>query len=139
MDITEIQRIYALSLGERAAEVAKLRQENVGILATPLMSEGNISPMQVGMMSDRQRAKYQDSAMQKMHIEAQIRWLESPTQELANCIAAHETRERSGRIAQLTRRIKDLERIGISRKTGKMRPTYAKEIEKSQEELATLT
>ena len=68
---------------ERLEEAKRLEQENRILLSTPLMSEGTISPMQVGMFSRRQKERWQKNGMAKMALEASIRRLRLTDDELA--------------------------------------------------------
>ena len=68
---------WEMSKEERASEIERLKKENASILATPLMSEGSISPYQVGSMGKQQRARWEKNAMLRMDIESKIKELES--------------------------------------------------------------
>ena len=71
-----------MNYNERQQEIKRLQEENKAILATPLMSEGNISPMQVGLMSEREKKNWQANAQEKMAIESQIRLLNRTDEEI---------------------------------------------------------
>jgi len=68
---------WEMTKEERVAEIAQLRAKNRGVLATPLMSEGEISSYQVGSMGPQQRARWDKNSMLRMDIESRIRILES--------------------------------------------------------------
>lgn len=71
------KEVWQMTPEERTAEVKTLRAENRAVLATPLMSEGGISPWQVGQMGKQQRATWEKNTMRRMDIESRIRTLES--------------------------------------------------------------
>jgi len=71
-----------MTFNERQEEIKRLREVNKAVLATPLMSEGNISPYQVGLMSKNQYKKWQQNAQDKMMIESQIRLLNRTDEEI---------------------------------------------------------
>ena len=121
---------------ERKEKAQQLREENRGILATPLLSEGTISPMQVGLFSDRQKKHWQEKVQQRMALEATLRHLEQPDESLAREQAQREQQEREGRILQLNRRIEDINRFGMG-KRGKLKPSWAQELATVEAELAT--
>lgn len=122
---------------ERQAEITRIREENKAILSTPLMSEGGISPAELGMLSERQLDKYRRNSQERMRLESRIRELSQSDAEIAKIEQFYADKARSGRIAQLTRRISDLQAVRVG-KSGKMRPTYQREIDKAKAELATL-
>jgi hypothetical protein len=68
---------WEMTRAERQAEVARLKAENQAVLATPLLSEGSISPWQVGAMGKQQRARWEKNAMLRMDVESRIKTLES--------------------------------------------------------------
>ena len=127
-----------MSYEERLVEASRLEQENRAILATPSPSAGEISPAQLGMMSKTQHAKYMENLAEKIEIESQIKALRRTDEEIARVEKIRVDKETSGRIAQLQRQIADLESVGISATTGKMRPTYQRAIETAEAELRAL-
>jgi len=135
---TLVKKPWEMTKAEREAEITQLKTENRAVLSTPLMSEGGVSPMQVGMMSKRQKERWQKDAMERMDIEARIKQLRASDEELATVEKARVDREREGRISQLNRQIADLKSIGIG-KSGKMRPSYQRTLDIAEAELATLT
>jgi len=135
---TIIKKPWEMTKAEREAEIARLKAENQAVLSTPLMSEGGISPMQVGMMSPRQKGKWQRDAQQRMGIELRIKQLRASDEELAAVEKAKADKEREGRISQLNRQIADLKSMGIG-KSGKLKPSYQRTLDIAQAELDTLT
>jgi hypothetical protein len=113
---------------ERQAEIQRLKSENRNILATPLMSEGNISPMQVNMFSKRQREQWQNNAMQKMNIESQIKALSRTDEEINLANHAENIINAKSRLLQIHRQGEMLLCVGIG-KTGKLKPSYQKELD----------
>jgi hypothetical protein len=115
----------------RKEQAAKLREENRSILATPLMSEGNISPMQVGEMSDNQREKYSKNVQEKMRIESQIKALERTDAEVANFDKQAKTKENTGKLSQAVNsidRILSMERMAF-KPNGELKIGYQRAIE----------
>ena len=129
----DIERVrvasYAMTHGERQAEIARLMAENRGALATPLMSEGAISPMQVGLMSHRQHRRYVDDAQRRMALEAHIRQLSKSDDQLRREQAAERQKHARDRLLQIARRCEDLRHVGVSKATGKVRPTFQRELD----------
>ena len=125
-----------MSKAERLAEIARLREEHRAVLATPLMSEGSLSPSQLGMMSDRGRKRWQAAAMLRMRVEAEIRRLERSDEEIAAADARRAEEGRLSRIAGLRARIAALRHLGQGKRG--LRPTYARAIAQAEAELATL-
>lgn len=122
-----------LDATERAMEIQRLRKENAAILATPLLSEGSISPAQVGMMSKRQGKQYVHNAQERMRIEAQIRELQLTDEQLVSNKAVAQVEANNGRILQIKRQIEDIINVGIG-KNGKLKPSYQKLYDKLQTE-----
>jgi len=127
-----------MSYEERLAEATRLEQANRTILATPSPSAGEISPAQLGMMSKNEHAKFMQNLAKKIDIEARIKQLRLSDEELATREVTRISKETQGRISQLQRQIADLKSVGISSKTGKMRPTYQRAIETAEAELKAL-
>lgn len=73
----QAQEPWQMTVEERKAEVERLKKENASILATPLMSEGSISPFQVGAMGRQQRRRWEKNVSLKMDVESRIKTLES--------------------------------------------------------------
>ncbi len=132
---------WMMTREERLAEAARLERENRSILATPLMSEGNISPMQVGMFSPRQKAKYQADASTKMNLEAQIRYLRKSDEEIQRDIIFRANKEREARISQLKRQISDIEGLGLMSHlpNGKLKVGYQRTVDIAKQELQALS
>lgn len=126
-----------LTYNERQAEIKRLREENEAVLSTPLMSEGSISPMQVGLMSERQKKIWQENAQLKMNIEAQIKLLSRSDEEIQMEENRLVQKAKNSRILQIDSLCDSMSRF-ISHKTGKLLPKYRKEIEKLQVEKAQL-
>jgi len=122
---------------ERLAAIETLKKENRGILATPLMSDGNISPMQVGLMSPRQKATWQDNVRKKLEIECRIRDLMKTDEELAEEKTRYLKQKREERISQLLRQKQDIWNVGREL-NGKLRRKFCKTMELVEEELKAL-
>lgn len=122
---------------ERLAEAKKLEQDNQALLSTPLMSEGNISPMQVGMFSPRAKARWQKDAMAKMDLEYTIKQLRRTDEELAfdeKRKQANIEEERLATIDILKSKIAFIHNLGVMshRKNGKLKPPYQRTIDDYQ-------
>ena len=129
---------------ERLKEAKKLKQENQAILSTPLMSEGSISPMQVGMFSPRQKARWQKDAMAKMTIERNIKLLLRSDEEIAideARIKANLEKERLATLAIIQSKIDFIYGLaGMAyNKNGKLRPSYQRTVDAYQQELEALS
>lgn len=123
---------------ERKREIARLRAKYARELSTPLMSEGSISPMQVGLMSSGARARYTRDAQIRMSVESRIRLLARSDEQIAAAEAAWLVRENASKEAQLRRHLEDVQRMGVSKKTGRMRPSWQREIDSINEQLRAL-
>lgn len=128
---------------ERLKEALQLEKDNQALLGTPLMSEGNISPMQVGLFSPRQKARWQRDAMAKMALEHRIRQLRRTDEEIADNerrIADNHRKERLATITILQSKIAFIHNLGIMshRKDGKLKPSYRRTIEGYQLEISKL-
>lgn len=121
---------------ERQAEIKRLQEDNKEALSTPLMSEGSISPMQVGMMSPRQKAKWQALAQTRLKIEAQIRLLNLTDQQIQESEEWEANKKRESRILQIDSLVSMMERF--KGKNGKTLPKYQKEINKLEAEKLSL-
>ena len=129
---------------ERLLEADKLTQENQALLATPLMSEGNISPMQVGMLSRRQKERWQKDAMAKMALDHTIKQLRRIDEEVAfdqKRIDANNEKERQATLVILQNKIDFI--YGLGRMShnarGKLKPSYQRTIDGYQQEIDHLT
>ena len=122
----------------REARIATLRAENADALAVPLMSEGSISPMQVGMMSKRQRAVWEEKTMRRMRVEAKIRDLSRSDEEIATAEAAARRAKAEAEIEQLRRSISNVETLVPRKKNGDLRPSSLRSIDLMQAEIAKL-
>lgn len=121
-----------LNYDERQAEIKRLQEQHKEALSVPLMSEGTISPYQVGLMSNRQRVKWQTLAQIKMQVESQIRLLSRTDSEIQQAEQAESKRKNEGRINQIDSLVSIMSRfVG---KKGKILPKYAKEIQRLQAE-----
>lgn len=110
---------------ERLAEADRLRREHRDILATPLVSEGEISLAQIGMMSESQRKEWRRKCNLKFDIRAQIAALELTDADIAANTRACRVATVEGLITQSWQRIEDWRRVGVG-KNGKIRPKYVK-------------
>jgi hypothetical protein len=122
---------------ERQAEIKRIRDENHVILATPTLFDGDISPMQVGMMSDRQRKEWQEKCGQKISLEAKIRTLSRTDAEIASDEKWILDRDKAALRNQLENRIEWLTHVGTYA-GGKISKKYQREIDKAKTELETL-
>lgn len=113
---------------ERQAEINRLRTEYKDVIATPLMSEGNISPDQVGMFSKREGKRWQNNAMLKMNIEARIKSLSRTDTEIETSEKVLNLNNARSRLLQIDRQIEDLASVGIG-KNGKLKPTYQRTLD----------
>lgn len=129
---------WDMTSDERALEVERLREQFRAELATPLMSEGSLSPAQLGRMSQKQRAKYQRDAQTRMRVEARIRELRRSDDELAKDRQSAIRKKAKSELSQLSRLVKDLLRVGVSGKTGKLRPIFQRQIEQAQARIAEI-
>jgi hypothetical protein len=125
---------------ERQAEIARLREEHRDALATPLASEGGVSPYQIHRMSKAQRGKWDRLRMERMDVEAKIRELQRSDEEIERERQRAEKRAAESRANQLRSQIEFWNRrgIGVSLKTGKLKPTFRKMIAEAQCELDAL-
>lgn len=122
---------------QRLAEIERLKKEHASVLATPLASEGSISPVQIGRMSKGQREKWQSNAQKRMDIEQQIRNLGKSDEEIAASEKRKADAARSSRISQLNAEIRFLTDVGKG-KRGTIKPKYAAKIEEAKRELSSL-
>jgi len=126
-----------MNFEERQAEIERLRRGHREALCVPLMSEGAISPMQVGMMTDKQKGRWQRLAQERMQVESQIRLLSRPDNEIREAEQKELKKKIDGRLLQIDNMIATLSRF--TGKNGKILPKYAREIEKLQNERLELT
>ena len=116
---------------DRDAEIIRLREHHKSALATPLMSEGNISPMQVGMFSPRQKAQWQDKVQEKMAVESRIRELSKSDEELQRDNRQAELKKAAGEKQQIESYHKTVHSLGpMSHKAnGNLKPSYQRVID----------
>lgn len=122
---------------ERQTEIQRLKQEHREALATPRLSDGNISPWQVSQMSARQKAQWQAKVSERFDVESRIRLLERTDEQIADTERKEQERKNSGRIQQIDSLIEMMRRF--TGKNGKTLPKYAREIEKLTTERNQLT
>jgi len=125
---------------ERTAEIKRLKEENRAILATPLASEGSISPVQIGRFSEKQRKKWQDNAQKRMRIESRIRDLEKSDEQLQKEQVTREQKKISDRLIQVESQIKTLDGLGIMThlKNGEIKTKYKPQYEALKKERESL-
>jgi len=128
-----------MEYGERLREAERLEKENQALLTTPLMSEGNISPMQVGLFSPRQKARWQRDAMAKMSLMHTIKQLRQTDEEIAideAHIQANHEKERQATLDILQGKIDFIHSLGVMshKKNGKLKPSYQRTIDIYEEE-----
>jgi len=125
---------------ERLKEAERLERENVALLSTPLMSEGNISPMQVGLFSHRQKERWQKAVSAKMNLETRIKELRYTDKEVTHWEVIEAQVIREARISQLERQIEDIESLGaMSHKpNGELKLAYKRTLDIAQAELKDL-
>jgi len=126
---------------DRLKEVEQLEKDNREILATPLMSEGNISPMQVGLFSPRQKAKWQSNAMAKMNLLSRIKELKRTDLEIMECDNKKKEQIKQERITQLKNQIDTINNLGVMShsKNGKLKPKYQRTIEECENEIHSMS
>ena len=129
---------------ERLEQAKKLEQDNQALLSTPLMSEGSISPMQVGLFSPRAKARWQKDTMAKMELEYTIKQLRRTDEEIAcdeKRIASFQERERKAILVTLQSKIDFYHGLGCisHNKYGKLRPAYQRTIDAIQREISKLS
>ncbi len=71
-----------MTAAERTEEIASIHQDYKEVLATPLMSDGSISPAQLGSMSQAELKKYRSNGQLCMFIRDRLRDLAKPESEL---------------------------------------------------------
>lgn len=128
---------------ERLIEADRLEWGNQALLATPLMSEGSISPMQVGLFSPRQKARWMKDTMAKMTLEHTIKQLRRTDEAIAMDearIQANCEKERQSTINILKSKIDFMHSLGIMshKKNGELKPAYQRTIEGYETKLAVL-
>lgn len=122
---------------ERNAKIQQLRQEHREALSTPLMSEGSISPYQVGCMSKRQKEHWQKMVNERFDVEREIRLLSRTDAQIEQDERNAQDRKNKARLTQIDSMIQLLS--GFKGKNGKTLPKYAREIERLTTERATIT
>ena len=113
---------------ERQAEIKRLKEEHKEALSAPKMSEGNISPFQVGMMSERQWKKWSDNVQESFDVEYKIKLLNRTDRQIESDEREEQARKNKSRLSQINSRIELLS--NFKGKNGKIRPKYKKEIER---------
>lgn len=130
------KEVWQMTATEREAEKLRLKTKYREALATPLASEGAVSPYQIGRMGKNARRKWERNTMLRMTTESRLRRLDNPEEEQK--IRSRESRrEAEGRILVAVNRINDLTRLGVG-KSGKISPKYQRAIDKTRENLKTL-
>ena len=132
-----IEDIAAMTPDQRKARIAELRANNREALATPLASEGGISPYQLSRFSAKQLAKHQSLALTRMNVEFEIRDLSLPEEEIQRRVAEQRNEDRQRSRDRLVNRIDYLSRMGVG-KSGKIKPTYQRGIDACLAELKEL-
>jgi len=128
---------------KRLAEAKRLEDENREILATPLMSEGEISPMQVGLFSARQKARWQKNAQAKMGLQFKIKQLRRSDEEIASAEKISQDiteKERLSSIEIIKGKIAFIEGLGrMSHKpNGQLRIGYQRTVDSYNAEIEKL-
>lgn len=125
---------------ERLIEARKLERDNQALLSTPLMSEGSISPMQVGLFSAKAKARWQKNTMAKMELEYIIKQLRRTDEEITCANQRKEAKledERLATIAILNNKIDFIHGLGVMshKKNGELKPLYQKTVDGYQLEI----
>ena len=125
---------------ERLDEATKLEVEHRSILATPTLFDGNISPMQIGMMSKRQLKRWKEDNASKYFLEKKIRYLRRTDEEIGREQRQVESAKVEGRLNQLYRQRDDIERLGVMshRKNGELKPVYQRTMDIIIQEIGEL-
>lgn len=123
---------------EREREIDRLQTEYRAVLHTPLISDGAISPFELGLMSKRQHEKWQRDAQMKMIVRSRIRDLRRIDAEILKEEDDEAQQKKAARIAYLQNSISTWRQFGVG-KSGKVKPTYRRCIDKAQAELDALT
>lgn len=118
---------------ERTAEAEKLKRENQALLSTPLMSEGSISPMQVGLFSAGAKARWQKDAMAKMALNCTIKQLCRTDEEIAideERIVTRRKQECENTLVILQSKIDFIHSLGAvsHKKNGALKPLYQRTV-----------
>jgi hypothetical protein len=103
---------------DRQKQIETIKSEKRNVLATPLMSEGAISPMQVGMMSSRQKQKWSDNAQEKMKLESQMRELALSDEVLTTREKQKALKDAQSKISGLNRNL-DVFQTAFKTRSGK--------------------
>jgi hypothetical protein len=123
---------------QRQAEIARLRVEYREALAIPSALDGNIAPAQVGRMGRHQRKRYDRLLSEKFAITGVIQELSKSDAQLDREATANAKIDAESRISRIDSRSVFLASIGTSRKTGKMKLAYQRELDKMAAERAEL-
>ena len=122
---------------DKQERILSLRDEHHNLhIISPMFEMG---PDQIRRETKRQKDKNQSNLIKGFAIESEIKTLLRTDDEIKTALDKKEQERINGRTLQLNRRIEDLRRIGISRKTGKLRPSYKREIEHCEQELNNLS
>ena len=125
---------------ERIVEATKLEKENQALLSTPLMSEGSMSPTQVGLFSKRQKARWQKDTMAKMSLEHTIKQLRRTDVEIAENearIRDNQEKEKQSILIILQSKIDFIHELGgmSHKKNGQLKPPYQITVDHYREEI----
>ena len=122
---------------ERLDEASRLEVEHRAILATPTLFDGNISPTQISMFSNRQLEKWKVDVKDKYFLEKKIRYLRRTTDEINREQRVIESSKVEGRLNQLYRQRNDIEQLGIMshRKNGELKLAYQRTIDVIRQEI----
>jgi hypothetical protein len=125
---------------QRHTEIARLREAHKSALAQPLMSEGNISPAQVGMFSLNQKRKWQALVQEKMAVEAVIRHLSKSDEELARENYRQRLQRAKGEAVQIHSMRRTIASLGqmSHRADGTLKPSYQRTIDADNARLEQL-
>ena len=116
---------------ERQAEIARIKADHHGILATPLISEGAISSTQICRMGNREREQWQKNTMIKMDLLYKIKCLEKSDEQLMDEHTREATRAMDQRLMSINARIQLIEGLGrmSHKKNGKLRDNYQRQMD----------
>lgn len=115
-------------------EILRLQKEynDIGVIS-PMFE---IGPNQHARMSSKQRDKIGDNLLKGYAIEDKVKQLLKSDQTIVDEELEKKRKYARDRISQLERHISSLKSVGVG-KGGKIRPSYQKEIDKTEQEIMT--
>ncbi len=127
----DTRHAHEMSKDERDKEIQWLEDNHKEALAAPRMMDGNISPMQVGMMSAGQKDKWQRNVAMRDSVEARVRELSKSDDQLKSEHRAHGIAKAKSEKDQILSMHKTYEGLGpmSHRANGKLKPTYQRNVD----------